>query len=295
LNPLTENTCRRFLLGIAGEEEQSRVEEAVLGGELDTFSLLDAEDGLIDDYLLQSMTPEERHGFTTHFLSTEDRRQRVAFTAALIEYARKQPAEEPSAGRKFAPLSAFRTLLSWKQTALLAAAASVLLAALAGFQQMQLRRQGQIASLSQNELTRLQAALDSQKSIAAQTGGQSTASFGNPPIGVEQMPMIEFASSTRSVFPPLLPIPAHAQFVRIEVKLPLPLATKYREVLVASNGEQLWTQEFPASILPATKESTIVLPASIVPPGSYHLRLEGASADDHFEESGDWVFRVSKE
>jgi hypothetical protein len=80
------------------------------------------------------------------------------------------------------------------------------------------------------------------------------------------MPVIEFAFSTRSVYPPLLRIPAHAQFVRINVKLSLPLALKYREVLVASNGNQFWAQEFPASILPATTESTIVLPTSILPP-----------------------------
>lgn len=296
MNPLPENTCRRFLLGIAGEEEENRVEDAVLAGELDASSLLDAEDGLIDDYLLKSMTHEERHGFTTHFLSTEDRRQRLAFAAALMEYARKQPAEGLSASRKPAWYNSIRAVLSWKQTALLAAAASVLLAALAGFQQVQLRRQGQIASEAQNEVTRLRTALDSGNSEAAKQGARSAGSFGNPQMKPDEVPLIEFASSTRSVYPPLLPIPARAEFVRIDVRLPLPLATKYREVLVASNGDQLWTQEFPASILlAATKQSTIVLPASILTPGSYHLRLEGASADDHFEELGDWVFRVAKE
>jgi len=99
--------------------------------------------------------------------------------------------------------------------------------------------------------------------------------------------VIEFARSTRSVYPPLLPIPAHEQFVRIDVKLPWPLATKYREGLVASNGDQLWLQEFSASILPATKESTIVLPTSVVPPGKLPSPVEGVFDDDHFEESGD--------
>jgi hypothetical protein len=85
LNPLLENTCRRFLLGIASEEEESRVEGAVLADELDASFLLDAEDGLIDDYLLGSLTHEEQEGFSTHFLSTEERRQRLAFASALSE------------------------------------------------------------------------------------------------------------------------------------------------------------------------------------------------------------------
>jgi hypothetical protein len=177
---------------------------------------------------------------------------------------------------------------------MLAAAASVLLAVLVGFQQMQLRRDGQNASQAWNEVTRLQAALDSRNGGASQPGGGSTSSI-RPQIEADRIPAIEFAFSTRSVVPPSLRIPAHAQFVRIDVKQTLPLAMKYREVLIASNGDQLWTQEFPASTLPPTNQSTIVLPASILSPGSYHLRLESASTDGHFEESGDWVFRVAKE
>ena len=271
------------------------MEAAVLADELDASSLFNAEDELIDDYLLGSLTHEERNGFKSHFLSTEDRRQRLAFASALIECARKQPAEERPVGRKFASGGPMRALLSWKQTALFATGAAVLFAALAGFQQMQLRRQGQIASEARNELTRLQAALDSSNSRAAQLSGRSTSSFGNPQAGVEQMPVIEFASSTRSVYPPLLRIPVHAQFVRINVKLSSPLAKKYRLVLVASNGDQLWSQEFPSSILPAAQQSTIVLPASIFAPGMYHLRLAKVSPDNRFEESEDWVFRVAEE
>ena len=83
-------------------------------------------------------------------------------------------------GRKFALHGSVRALLSWKETTLIAAAASVLLAALVGFQQMQLRRQGQIASLAQNELSRLPATLDSENIAAGQPGGRSTGSFANP-------------------------------------------------------------------------------------------------------------------
>jgi hypothetical protein len=287
--------CRRFLLGIARDDEQNHIENSVLGGDLDASFLLEAEDGLIDDYLIGSLTPEERNGFTTHFLSTNERRQRLAFAAALIEYAQKQQDRELPVRSKFASRSPMLVLLSWKRRTLLAAAASVVLAALAGFQQVQLLRQGQIASEAQNELIRLRTALNSSNGGAVTSGVQSPGSLSNPQIGVDHMPEIEFASSTRDVHPPPLRIPSQAQFVRLRVKLSLPLAMKYREMLVASNGDKLWTQEFPASILPATNESTIVLPTSILQPGNYHLLLESASADDRFEESGDWVFRVAKE
>lgn len=295
LNSLQETTCRRFLLGIAEEEETSRVEGAVLAGELDSVFLSDAEDALIDDYLLGNMTHEERHGFATQFLLTEERRQRLAFATALIECARKQPSEELSVSREIASHGSTRVLLFWRRTALLAGVASLLLVALAGFQQLQVRRQRQIASAASDELTRLRTALNFGNDATVQPGVRPSVSLDNSQIGLDEMSQMKLAPSTRSVNLPPLEIPAHSQFVRIDMKLSLPLATKYREVMVASNGQPLWTQEFPASILPATKESSIVLPASILPSGTYHLRLETASAGDRFEESGDWVFQVTKE
>lgn len=295
MNSSPEQMVRRFLLGIATEEEECRVEDAILAGTLDESFLRYAEDELIDDYLAGSLAGEESHGFTANFLSTEERRQKLSFASSLIEYARKQPAKELSADQKFSPHSSIRALLPWKQTALLAVAASFFLVALIGFDQMRLRRQTQIASEARNELTRLQAAIASGNSGSFQLGKPSIAASNSAQDGASRMPILEFASSTRSVYPVLLHVPSQAQFVRIDLKLSLPLAAKYREVVLGQSGEQLWAQEFPASILPASNESAIVLPASILRPGLYHFQLEIASPEGQFEESADWVFRVTKE
>jgi hypothetical protein len=74
-----------------------------------------------------------------------------------------------------------------------------------------------------------------------------------------------------------------------------PLAAKYREVVLAQNGEPLCAQEFPASVLPASNESAIVLPTSILRPGLYHFQLDHATSEGQFLESADWLFRVVKE
>lgn len=295
MNSSPEQTVRRFLLGIASEEEECRVEEAVLAGELDDFFLLNAEDELIDDYLLGSMTREERRAFSANFLSAKERRQKLEFAARLIECARKEQVEELSSGWKLALRDTIRAVLSWKQAALLATAVSVLLAALAGFDQTRLRRQTQIASETQNELTRLQAALAAGNSESSRLGKPSTAALSSPQDGADRMPVLEFAPSTRSVYPVLLRVPAQAQFIRVDVKLSLPLAMKYREVLVASNGDRLWSQEFPALELSTAPQSTIVLPTPILPQGLYHFQIERAFAEGRFEQSADYVFRVVKE
>lgn len=268
------------------------MEEAILAGDLDAVLLLAEEDDLIDDYLLGGMTEEERQGFAGHIVSTEQRRQRLAFASALIEYARTRPdqeAERPDPVQR----NPNRVLLSWKQAAFLAVAASVLLAALAGFQQIRLRQQGQIASAARNELGQLQAALDSRKIDATPPNERFAVSPANQQVGMDQLPEVEFASTKRSVIPPLLRISPHAKFALIKVKLSEPLSVKYREVLIG-NGARLLTLEFPASSLPSTKESTIVLPTWILQKGSYHLQLERPNTEGSFEEPQDWVFNVEK-
>ena len=297
MNLLPENMYRRFLLGIASEEEESRVEDAVLAGEADDFFLQNAEDELIDDYLLGSMTPEEGHGFSANFLSTEERRQRLAFANGLMGYARKQQAKGLSVVQKSARRDTLRAVPSWRQAAVFAVAASVLLAALAGFELMQLRRQAQIANETKNELTRLQAALTAGNSDSSTVDTKSASASGFQQDGANPNLLLKFPPPDRgSVVTPSLQIPAQAQFVRIDVQVSLPLAVKYREVLVqVPSGDQLWEQEFPASNLPAKQQTTIVLPAPILAKGLYHFQVEKASADGRFELSKDYVFRVAKE
>jgi hypothetical protein len=295
LNLSPEKRYRRFFLGIANEEEQCRIEEEVLTGEVDDFFLQNTEDELIDDYLLGSMTQEERQGFSMSFLSTKERRQRLAFAAGLIEYARKQQAEELSTSWKLAQRSTIRAVLSWKRAALLAATASVLFGVLAGLELMKLRDQTQVAQETRNELTRLQATLAADNRRAAQVAGPSTGILSGTEDAVDRMPVIEFASTTRSMYPVVFRVPANARFARIDWKLSAPLAEKYREVLLSGSGQQLWVQEFPAVVLSPANRSTIVLPASILSPGTYHFRLDMVSTSGGFEELADCVFRVVRE
>jgi hypothetical protein len=297
LNHSPEMMYRRFLLGIASEEEECRVEEAVLAGEVDKFFLLNAEDELIDDYLFGILTPEERDGFSANFLSTEERRQRLVFANGLIECARRQQAGELSVGPNVADRRRTPTAFSWMQATRLAAAASVLFAALAGFEQMQLHRQAQIASDATNELTKLQAKLSAGDSGSSRLGGPSIPTPTGPQDGADGRQVLELLPPTRDVIAtPSLHIPRQAHFARFDVKLALPVAVKYREVIVqVQSGEQLWAQEFPASNAPASQQPTIVVPAAILPPGPYHFQIEVVSADGRFELSEDHVFQVIRE
>ncbi len=271
------------------------MEEAVLAGELDTLILQTAEDELIDDYLLGSITQEERRGFEEQFLITEERRQKLRFTSALIEYSQKTPVDDNSVKHKLSPRGGIRLMFSWKHAALLSAAASVLLAVLAGFQLMKLRNQAQVARETRNEMTRLEAALAPDNRRTAQIVMPSTGIPSFTGAAVDRMPVIEFGPATRGGNLVMFHLPAGAQFARIDWDLSTYFSEDYREVLLSS-GHQLWAQEFPAVVLSPAKRSIIVLPASILVPGTiYNLRLDGRSTSGSFKELDDSEFKVVRE
>lgn len=244
MNSSPDKTYRRFLLGLASEEELCSVEEAVLAGELDALTLQVAEDELIDDYLLGSITEEERRGFEEQFLIAEERREKLRFASALIEYTQKAPAKSYSVKLKVASRGGMRLMLSWKHAAFLAATASLLLAVLAGFQLMKLRDQAQVAQEARNEMTRLEAALAAEDQRTAQVVKPSIGIPSITEVAADRMPAIELGHATRGGYLVIFRVPAGVQFARIDLDLSTNFAEQYREVLLSS-GQQLWARSFP--------------------------------------------------
>jgi CHAT domain-containing protein len=94
---IDRNTLRRYLLGELTQEEQlSPVEERLLAEDsfFEEFQLV--KEDLIDQYVTQQLTPEDRRRFEQHFLVTAERREDVRHAQALSRYAQKcrQEAEQ---------------------------------------------------------------------------------------------------------------------------------------------------------------------------------------------------------
>lgn len=81
-----ETVLRLYLLGALTQEERSRIEERLFLSN-DYFQLLQAaEDELIDDYIYEELTLDDRDRFETHFLSAPGRREDLKIARALREY-----------------------------------------------------------------------------------------------------------------------------------------------------------------------------------------------------------------
>ena len=288
------NPVRRFLLGIASEADACHVEEAILNGDLDAAFLANSEDELIDDYCTGGLSAEERRAYIANFLVTADRQQRHVFSIALIDFARKQPSEGTLSIRHMQTTRPLNLIPSWRQVAGIAAAIAVLLVALAWYEYTSLRREEQLTAESRSEVARLQPNLARGTDRVIRPEERSQVSVPDEQNRANQMPIVDFSSSTRSVSPAILRISTNITFVRIDVSLARPPSVKYREVVVTQGGTQVWAQEFLAASVCSSGACTSVVPAAALPPGVYHFKFEEASSEGEFRELIDQVFRVER-
>lgn len=79
-----ETEIRRFLLGELPADARIAFEERFVADESLFEQISVAEDELIESYLRETLSPVEKKVFEREFLSTESRRQRVAFTRTML-------------------------------------------------------------------------------------------------------------------------------------------------------------------------------------------------------------------
>src|SRR5262249_2985795 len=81
-----ESSMKQYLLGQLSEEDSLRLEQQLMTSDETYQQLSLTEDDLIDDYVGDALSQEEREKFEGLFLSTPDRRQEVKFASALRRY-----------------------------------------------------------------------------------------------------------------------------------------------------------------------------------------------------------------
>jgi anti-sigma factor RsiW len=89
-----DNELREYLLGDLTEEARRRVEQRLLTEPDFLEELLAGEEELIDEYVGDELSVDERLKFEQHFLCTTERRQQLRFARALSRYASESEAKE---------------------------------------------------------------------------------------------------------------------------------------------------------------------------------------------------------
>lgn len=117
-------TARRYLLGATTEEESTALEHAYLAADTALEEMRSAEDDLIDDYLDDVLSVEERARFEDHYMAAPTRRTRVE-TVRRIRAASVAHAATVRSDGAAAPRS--RTSMGWMPWLALAATVAIAL------------------------------------------------------------------------------------------------------------------------------------------------------------------------
>ena len=313
------NSIRRYLLGELPEQELEQFEQLLMSDDDMYQELMFAEDDLIDDYISNMLSEEDRAKFKRRFLVVPELRQNVSFTSALRKHALKTApqivAEEVVSGRP----SLFESLKNlFKQPVFAFSFAMVLLAAIAlntwlFRQNSQLKRTVQQLETQQARSGTVD--LQEQLSSAHQRNQQLEAEvLRQQQLLAEESRKLQLAQAqqngTTQDRSGVLALTLTSGFVRdsgewTRVSLPpnkdevmfrLDVAggdyRSYRAVLQTIEGQPKWSKKdlkFRAGNFVPLK-----VPARILVPGDYRITLNGLNSSGSLTEISNYYFRVLK-
>lgn len=290
----TEQAIRAFLLGMSDPDTEKTIEEGVLDGSIATDDLWMIEEELVDDHVFGRLSPEQQTAFHSRFLTTAERKDKLSFNRALHKYAQEHASGARARQRFFFGMN-YRFAMASGFALLGLVAAS---AAWFGIRDVRLSRElAQLSRASDEQQRLLTSLMEEQKQRATQVNPAAATPATNmaAPNPVAE-PGIQLRPGVRRGVEavPVLHIAAQATVVRITLELAFKPEAGLREQLLRPGGHQIWSQELtPAAPLAAHGATTIYLPAQLLNPGDYQIRLKDLSAGPA-DEGDVYAFRVSR-
>lgn len=296
-----QQTYREFLLGISDPETERQIEEGILDGSIDPAFLRLAEDDLIDDYLFGWLSPEEQERFNSGLAFSPGRKQELAFAQALRRYANTDAASGVGASSLQLVRSPKKDS-GWKAVAIIAIAACLIGAIAVGVENSRLQYGAQQARNAQDEINRLHSALvqeqvrrdqpatdqTPQPSEGAQAGSSS---HGPGPVAALTLQPELTRGLERQM---VLRAGAHSQVVWLQLEFPSALKGAFRQEMLTDAGERIWMEEFTAPAAAPITSNTIALPAALLVPGDYRIRLEEIDPGGSAQVIATYSFRFSR-
>lgn len=316
-----QNSIRRYLLGELSEQEVDHVEQLLISDDEVYQQLLFTEDDLIDDYVSDALSDEERTKFRRRFMAVPELRQSVGFTSALRKHALmtapKSVAEEPET-RKPALFDWLRQF--FKQPAFAISFVAVLVAAIALNawllrQNSELR--GRVEQLKAQQTTAASVDLQEQLASARLRNEQVSAELlRQQQLLAEESRKLQLAQdqvkgpTQRPKASSVLALTLTSGFVRDSgewAKFSVPTETRevsfrldlaggdyrsFQATLQTIEGQPKWSKKNLS--FRTGNFVTFNVPASIFTPGDYRVVLHGGNSSGAATEINSYYFRVLK-
>jgi len=320
-----EKLISRYLLGELPEEQQVEIEDRAFSDREYLATITAVENDLIDEYVRGELSADARQRFESRFLASAERRKRVEFAKALRTVVSESIARE----RK---LDQPATVSSWRESlyafinglnpaARLAFVAATILVVVgvawlfvamqrlrSQVTQLQAEKQSSRQDLQQTldaERKRneeLNARLNEEKQQREQTD-ESLRQLTETPEAKNPAPPPVIASLT--LLPglsrgggekPNLDLANDARVVRLNIGIdPEEQYKTFAVELRTLAGRHVWNREnLAARTRRGTRAVGLTLPATVLKPGEYELRLRGLTDGGGTEDVGFYYFTVRK-
>ena len=306
----------QYLLGELPENEQIQIEDRAFQDPAVTEEILAVEQDLIDEYVREGLTSDQRRRFESHFLGSAERRNKVKFARTLDIVLSDSIKDKSASIREAAPNvskgTGFWSFLTRPAFAYSFAAAALLLVLFGGWMLVQSLR-------LRSELTRLQAANESQnaqqKRLEDDLAGERARneqlqgelnqlptpnSNSNEPtpakspvsIALTLLPGVSRSSGST----PQVTVGKDVNTVRVHIGIdPADDFQSYRLELNNSQGQTVLTvNKLKARSLSSGRTAVVLVPATILKSENYEVALQGINNNGSAEPLGFYYFRVIK-
>lgn len=323
-DPNSKRLIAQYLLGELPEGEQVEIEDRAFEDKEYLASITAVENDLIDEYVRNELSEADRRRFESRFLASAERRKRIAFAKALagvgaeaasVETVRR-PVVAPSTVSWRDSIEAFiRGLIPVPRFALVAAIVvllggsvsllTVTLSLRSQLNQMQTENQSRQRLEQQVEAERrrneeLAARLNQEKQQREQTDESlrqlsETSETPAPKPVIASLILLPGISRGAGEKPRLV-LPENARLVRLQIGIePDEPYKTYAIELRTISGRQVWNREnLTARERRGARAVGLTLPATVLKPGEYELRLKGVAEGGNSEDVGFYYFQVNK-
>ncbi len=305
-NLYNETEIRRFLLGELEEKERTAFEEKFLADEDFFAQIRVAEDELIESYVRGTLA--EKAKFERNFLTTKKRRERVAFTRAMIGKLSEKPQTVEEKTPFFASLIEF-----FRQPRIAFGAAFALLFLVSGFWFLVSRKPVEI--VRQITPTPTIQPITNQTAIVNQTPNVNVAVNSNlpekresnkanttieTPKKVEEKPKEIVANPVLALFAGVvrsdgktneLNLPRNSQGANLVLNLEAQDYQTYRAEIVDQNGNIIYRS---GKLRARNSKIFAFVPSKNLKRGDYLLKLYGFNSQNEEESAADFQFRVNQ-
>ena len=313
LNAKLEKTIRNYLLGGLSQAEQEELEERLMI-EDDAFTqLLVHEDELIDEYIQGALSAQEAEAFESHFLSAPERRQKLGFARTLTKYA----AVNAKKGKQSFQTSFAKSIMPWLRlqhpvTQFSLAAAAIVMTLGVSWSTLSLwRLKDEVEQMRVQQITVQTSEQNLKQQLAEEQSRnqnlteqlqqqQQTRATLEEQVGSLQRPItVAFALAPGLVrdFGAMkkLAVPPAAMLVQLSLSLEGENYQSYRARLDGASGEEVISQNRLAlERREGNAIAVVTIPARLLAPGDYIVKLSGMKSDGSSEDIGKYYFRVSR-